>query len=555
VTTTAAPRPAVSAPSTDGRGAGDPTRPLAETGLLVRLVLRRDRVRLVLWVVGIAALVVVSAGSVAGLYDTPESLAGYASLAEDNAAVVVQAGPGYGLDEPTTGAVLMNEASIWTIIMVALMSILMVVRHTRAEEESERAELLRSGPVGRHAAAASAMIGVALADVAVAIAVVTGLLALGFDATGSVAFGSALAGAGLVFGAVGLVAAQVATSSRAASGLGILALGIAFVIRAVGDVAENGLSWLSPIGWGQGIRAFADERWWVLVLPVVATAALVGLAAVLAGRRDFGGGLLVPRAGPAEAGPALSGPLGLAVRLHRASIAGWAAGVAVLGAFYGIFADQAERMLEENPDMEEFFTQLGMGSITDAFLATSILMLGLLAAGFTIAAVLRIRTEESAGRADPLLATPTSRAAWAGAHLVTVGVGTVLVLAVGGLGSGVGAGVVLGEPGRVVELVWASLVMAPAPLVLGAVAFALVGARPRWSLVAWVGLVVAGVVGLFAEVLDLPGWARNLSPFRHVPALPAAPFSALPVVALLGVAAVLLAVGLAGLRHRDLNRT
>lgn len=554
MTTTAAPS-RVLRPSGSDDAAVEPTRPLAGTALLLRLVLRRDRVRLVLWVAGIVALVLVSAGSVEGLYRTPEELDSYAALVRDNAAIVVQAGPGYGLEDPTVGAILMNETAIWTILAVALMSILMVTRHTRAEEESERADLVRSAPVGRHAGSAAAMVGVLLADVAVAVGVVVGLVAFGYGLVGSAAFGATLVGAGAVFAAIALVTAQVAVSPRAATGLAVLVIGLAFVVRAVGDVAENGLSWLSPIGWAQAIRAFAGERWWVLAIPAVATVGLVVVAVELAARRDVGGGVLNERPGPARAGPGLSSPLGLAARLHRASIAAWAVGVATLGVFYGVVANEAERMIEENPDLADFFALLGTASITDAFLATSVLMAGLLTGGFAVAAVLRLRSEETVGRVDPLLATAVPRSSWAAGHLAVTLVGTVVVLVSGGIGTGVGAAVVMGEPRRIGELAGAALVMVPAPLVLAAVAFVLVGVAPRWSLLAWLGLVVAVVVGLLAEVLDLPGWARDLSPLQHVPALPAAPFRALPVVVLLLVAAALVAVGLAGLRRRDINRT
>ena len=43
-------------------------------------------------------------------------------------------------------------------------------------------------------------------------------------------------------------------------------LGASFAIRAIGDAGPHWLSWLSPLGWGQAVRAYGDERWWVLLL-------------------------------------------------------------------------------------------------------------------------------------------------------------------------------------------------------------------------------------------------------------------------------------------------
>ena len=370
---------------------------IAGTARLTGFVLRRDRVRILLWFAAIVGLIVVTAASITGLYDTPEQLESYARTVRGNSALIIQAGPGYGLDQPTTGAVMMNELSVSTIIAVGLMGVFMVVRHTRTEEESERAELVRAAPVGRDAPLAAAMIGTAIAEAVVATGAALALVAYGLPTTGSVAFGLAVFGAGLVFAGVAAVAAQVASGSRAALGLGGVAIGVAFVLRAVGDVGNGVLSWLSPIGWAQAIRAFADERWWVLLLPVVASAALVAGAVALQGRRDFGAGLVAQRPGAAAAGPRLSSPLGLAVRLQRASVLSWTIGLGLIAFFYGIVADQAESILQDNPEMEDFFIQLGQGSIVDAFLSTAALIIGLMATGFTISSVLRLRSEEMAG--------------------------------------------------------------------------------------------------------------------------------------------------------------
>ena len=526
---------------------------LTGTARLTRFVLRRDRVRILLWFTAIVGLIVVTAASITGLYDTPEQLESYARTVRGNSALIVQAGPGYGLDEPTTGAVMMNEVSVWTIIAVGLMSVFMVVRHTRTEEESDRAELVRAAPVGRDASLASAMIGTAIADAVVATGAALALIAYGLPTTGSVAFGLAVFGAGLVFAGVAAVTSQVASGSRAALGLGGVAIGVAFVLRAIGDVGNGVLSWFSPIGWAQSIRAFADERWWVLLLPALATAALVAVVVVLQGRRDFGAGLMAQRPGAAAAGPRLSSALGLAVRLQRASVVSWAIGIGLIAFFYGIVADQAESILEDNPEMEDFFVELGRGSIVDAFLSTAALMIGLMATGFTISSVLRLRSEEVGGRVDALLATPVSRRAVARSHLVVAAAGTVIVMTVAGFAVGLGYALVVGDAGEVSRNTAAGLVMVPAMLVFGAMAFALYALSPRWSPLVWALFTWALVAGMLASVLDLPDWTLDLSPFQHVPALPAAPMSWLPIVVLLLVTGVLVWVGMWALDRRDMS--
>ena len=437
------------------------------TRQLLWLVLRRDRFRIAMWMSGLVGLMAVSAWSIVALYTTPEDLEGYARTVRGNSAMIIQAGPGYGLDDPTLGAVVMNETAQWMFIAVAVMSVFMVVRHTRTEEETERAELVRAAPVGRHAALASAMIGALVVNAAIAVGNIVALLAFGLPAAGSFAFGASMAGAGMVFAAVAAVTAQIASGSRAALAIGGLVIGVAFVLRAIGDVGNGVLSWASPIGWAQSIRPYADERWWVLLLPVVATIALVLAARALQDHRDYGNGLVAQRDGRAEAPERLSSSLGLAVRLQRGSFVGWVVGLGTLAFFYGLFADQAEQMIEDNPDMADFFANLGVASVTDAFLSTAMLIMALFATGFTVSSVLRLRSEEMSGRADPVLAAPVGRRRWVWSHLAVALVGTVVLALVCGVAMGAAAALVLGEAAKVAELTAAGLVMVPSDVVAG----------------------------------------------------------------------------------------
>src|SRR5690625_7844430 len=66
-----------------------------------------------------------------------------------NTAIAAMVGQGYGLDHYTNGAMMAHQMLLFTGIAVAIMSILFVARHTRADEEDGRIELVRSLPTGR----------------------------------------------------------------------------------------------------------------------------------------------------------------------------------------------------------------------------------------------------------------------------------------------------------------------------------------------------------------------------------------------------------------------
>ena len=525
---------------------------LAGLGQMARLAIRRDRLRTVLWAVGIIGVVAATGSSITQLYNTQAQLDQYGQLMQDNAALIVQAGPGYGLQTPTTGSVMVNELGIWMIIAFGLMNIFIVVRHTRTEEETGRAELARAAPLGRYTATSAALIVATATNLIIATGVVITLLLFGLPLLGSVAFGLALLGAGSTFAAVGLVAAQVAANSRTALAIGGVALAASFVLRAVGDVGSGHASWLSPIGWAQAIRAYADERWWVMVLPTTATVLFVALAFSLQARRDFGAGLMTPAAGRAHATDRLRTPLALAVRTQRAAIMGWTVGLGLMGLFYGIVADQADTILEDNPEMEEFFAHLGDASVTDAYLATSELMLALIASGFTISSVLRMRAEEIAGRADSILAARISRTRWATGHLLVAAVGTLVVVGVSGAAMGAGFAAMSGDLDHIPTLFAAAVAQVPALWVMGGVSMLLYSLAPNWSMAAWLTLVGVLVVGILGNVLDLPTWTMNVSPFQHVPAMPAESFTLWPILFLLGVAVTATVGGILALRRRDM---
>jgi ABC-2 type transport system permease protein len=454
------------------------TGELTGTAALVRLALRRDRVLLPSWILFFAATVWFSASATVGLYPSQASRIQAANTINSTASMVALYGPIY--DPTSLGALSMLKM---TAIYTALMSILivmLVVRHTRAEEEAGRLELVGAGVVGRDAPMAAALLVVGGASCVLGMLTTAGLVAAGLPVSGSLAFGAGWAATGLCFAAVAAVAAQATTGGRTANGLGFSVIAAAYAARAIGDLAEAGpgwLSWLSPIGWHQQIRAFAGNRWPVLVLPLAATALLVPVAFTLRRRRDLGSGLLPDRAGPAAG--ALSSPLGLAWRLQRPMLIAWTAGSAVMAFMMGSIANSIAGLLD-SPEMAKIIRQLGgEQALTDAFLAAELGLISTIIAAYGISAVGRLRTEESAGHAEHILSTATSRVRWAASHWLLALAGAAWLLLVTGLATGVGHAVAVGDPGQVLRITAAALTRIPAVWVMAGLVFALWGGWPR----------------------------------------------------------------------------
>ena len=378
----------------------------------------------------------------------------------------------------------MTRGYLLLAVLAALMSALAVVRHTRQNEETGRAELVGAAVVGRHAGLAAALIVTVGANL-----VLAGLLGLVGIATGLPAVGSFMAGLavgafGIVFAGVAAVTVQLSSTTRGASGLAAAVLGLAFVVSGVGNmlgtvdasgrrVVSAWPAWLSPMGWGQQMRPFGGDIWWPLGLFAVAFVVLVGAASLLATRRDVGSGILADRRGHAEAAPRLLSPLGLAWRLQRGALLGWAVGLVGFGLVFGAIIDEIRDTGGATADWYARMT--GSDEMVEAWGTSMIEMAGMVVAVYAVQVLLRMRAEEADGPLEPILATAVSRPRWMISHVLNAGLGALVLLLVFAVSMGLAAGLVLGDvPGQLRALVEAGLVQWPGIMVIG-------GARGCWS--------------------------------------------------------------------------
>jgi ABC-2 type transport system permease protein len=83
----------------------------------------------------------------------------------------------------------------------------------------------------------------------------------------------------------------------------------------------------------------------------------------------------------------------------------------------------------------------------------------------------------------------------------------------------------------------------------------LVGFAPRAAHLAWIVPLYGFLVGYLGQILQFPNWLNNLSPFGHIPQLPAKELTMTPLLVLTGIAVALAAAGLAAFRRREIIMT
>jgi ABC-2 type transport system permease protein len=518
---------------------------------MLRLYLRRDRVSLPLWVLLLSVpLATVYVGSIEKVYPSEAARAGFAASIMASPAQRALYGQVYN---NSLGAVGIWKAGMFHLL-IAVAVILTVIRHTRADEETGRTELMDSTAVGRYASLSAALMLSFGASIATGAIGAAGLLTTPVPRGGSLAFGAALAGSGLVFTAVAAVAAQLSPSARFARGAAFAALATAFTLRAIGDAGSGKLSWLSPLGWSLQVRPYAGDRWWVLLLHLATAAVLTAVAYRLLAGRDVGAGLVAERAGPATAAPMLRNVSGLAWRLDRGTLLLWTVGLCLYGLLMGSVVHGIGDELGDSTVARDIVARMGgTSALEEAFIAVAFTMMGMVAAAFAISLTLRLHQEESGQRAETTLAGAVSRTRWLASHLVAALVGSAVAMVVAGVAGGLIYGVAAGDVGgKLATVVGSAAVQLPAVWLLSAVTVGLFGLAPRFTPVAWGVLVGFIALYLIGSLAGFPQWLLDLEPFAHIPRV-GSDFTAVPVLWLLAIDAAMIVIGAMAFRRRDLR--
>jgi ABC-2 type transport system permease protein len=528
---------------------------------VLRQQLRQDRVVLSIWIASIAVLLAGSAAAVSSEFTGAAARAAVLQLGLATPSLLALRGIPNG---DSAGSLLWFQVFAFLAVAVGLMNTFFATRHGRADEEQGRRELLASGAIRRLTPIVSTAVLGLLANLVMGVLSWLGFLAAGYGGAGALVAAAALTSCGLAFLGIGMLASELAGTSRSANSIGVVAVLLAYALRSAGDalgtpdfgrltLTPAWPSWLSPIAWAQQSFAFTENRLGPALLPLALAAFAGGIAFAVHVRRDLGASMLPVRPGPASAGAWLRSLLGLAVRLERGALVAWVVGAVLLGVLIGSLTKAVQTVVERTPQVAQVLTALApSGHDTVGLLIGAIMiMIGMMAAAAGIQAVLRVRSDEAEGRAEPLLAGAVSRGRWLGSALAVglLAVLVVIVLAGAAAFAGLAASGLGAQSWRSLGQ---ALVEIPAALTTVAAAAVLVAIVPRASiLLAWLVFAVALVIGLFGPVLNLPAAVVDASPFRHVPAVPFADWG--PTVALLLVDAALVALALLLVRRRELT--
>ena len=540
------------------------------TGKLVKFMLKREIVISTAWILILVLFSVAIAPGMAGMFDAEAREQFVANM--DNPVMVSMMGPVYGADNYTSGAMYTGMMLLWVLIAVGIMNVFLVSRHTRADEEKGRAEVVRSLPVGRLATINAVMITAVIVNIILGLLTAIGLALTGvesMDFAGSMLYGALNCVVGILFAAVTALFCQLSSNKSGATGLSFLTLGIFYMLRAVGDMQEiEAVSYISPLGLALRSQAYIKNLWLPVLIILLESVVIFAVAYKLNSIRDLDQGFIPAKPGKKEASFVLGSNFGLAFRLLRNSIIVWLIVMFALGASYGSIIGSIDEFVGGSP---EYMQILGMDTeileelkidspevmkenIQMYFLSFVASMMTLVCVVPVINAVMKPRSEEKERRAEQVLARVVPRLKYILAYTVLAYILSVLLQLFTAVGIYMSAASLAGEtnPFGLATLLKASLTYLPALWVMIGLTVLLIGLIPKAAGAIWGFFGFVFFASFMGEVLGLPEWLLSVSPVHHIAdVILGDSINFTPLIILTVIAVALTAVGFVGYTKRD----
>ncbi|MDT7013523.1 ABC transporter permease [Levilactobacillus namurensis] len=498
-------------------------------GLLTRIAFKRDRARLLIWLLVLVGLMTAVAVKFNDLYGTPAEITAIMGTLK-SPAIVAMFGAYPASGTPTTAEVFANEMLVFMAIMQIIMNLGLAVHATRGEEDSGLTELVRAHAVGPQVPVLATLIELAVVNLASGMLYALGLNLAGMSgatATGNWLIGLGLAAIGWLFGTLALVTAQLADHAASATGTAYVLFGLSYLVRMLTDVQDPRLTWWSPLGWIEKLTPYHHPNALPLGLMLLTGVVLANSALAIASRRDIGAGVLATRPGRRTASAVLRGPWTLLWRRHYRVLLGWLLGIAILGAAYGTVFNTIGDILKTNTTLQQVFGPAMVHAANHRLLVNFTALLTVILSAVAIIPglqlVLSLYTDETTGWLEGLYARSVSRS-----YLLFSYLGTALIASTLIYGISLGSLILTGNASlthtadglttfEFWQGFWGQLPVIWLFLALGAFA---VGGWPRGRVLLWGYLALGFISQYLGGLLDLPQWVHRFTPFGWMPTVP-----------------------------------
>ncbi|MFL2029485.1 ABC transporter permease [Loigolactobacillus zhaoyuanensis] len=530
----------------------------SQAGYLTRFYLRRDWLKILIWLIGLVGLMGIGGGKFDGLYGTKAAMNSIVATLK-TPAMISMFGPFTAQQPYNVALIFAMEMMVFMGLFMAIMNIYFAVKATRAEEDNGILELVRAHAVGKYAPLLAATLELLIINLVIGILESLSLIAAnmtGANVAGSWLFGLGLAAVGFMFGVFSLLMAQLSDNARGATILSYLVLAILFLVRMLTDVTNPDYTWWSPFGWIEKLSVYDQNIWWPVLAMLGVALLVIGATFYAYAHRDVTAGLIATRPGRKQASALLAGPLTLIFRLERTSFIVWLIGLFVLGASYGSIFGTVGDIMKTNPMVAQLMGSKAVNAATQTvilnFAALLAIVFVVLSTIPAMQIILKLNGDERKGWLEQIHAKSISRLHLYCSYVVLALITGSLSLLLGVIGMYAAGQSVMDTPIPLSRFLRAFYGYLPALLVTVGISAVFAGLLPRLQAISWL-VPIYGFISLYlGNLLDLPKWAVNLTPYGWINNVPLRQVQWPLTGALVALAFALFVIGFMLYRRRDM---
>ena len=525
----------------------------ANTRGLIDFILKREKIIMSIWILSLCLFFIGLAPIFGDILETTSDMTAIIETMK-NPAMIAMVGPMYVEDAYTIGSMYSSYMMVYGAILMAVLNIFFVSRHTRGDEEAGRLEMLRSLSLGRLSNIASVIIVAFFANLIIGLITSFGLYFISSEMplVSCLIYGCILFESGLLFAAITLAFAQITTSNRTLMGLSFFLLFAFYIVRAIGDNYSETLSLLSPLGLILRTENFIHDKTWPLLILAGEILVFLLISLLLGMNRDLGVGFIQERQGRKHASPLLQGIYTFSLKLSLGYILLWILIIFAFAGMYGSVFGDLESYISSSDMMKQMFEIDGGKSITDQFIAMLMAIMSIISTIPVLSLVHRIIGEEKKFMSEEILVHSVSKYDYLGSYFFLSFALSILLPLASALGFWAVGQYFLETVPSLEIFVKAATLYIPAILLMLGISTLFIGILPK---ITWLNYLFLGFCFLsvyLGKIIDLPQVLEEISPFSHVVQYPLEEIQWETSFIMIGIFLVLSFLGFVSYRRRDL---
>ncbi|PTJ61141.1 ABC transporter permease [Mammaliicoccus sciuri] len=522
-------------------------------GQLTLFYLKTHKWKMLFWILGIVVLTVIIPPTFKSMYPHQSDMQPIVETSK-NPAMEAMLGPGQ-FEHVSVGVLFTHEMLLFTSILVAIMSILLVSKSTRGDESAGRIEMIRALPVGKVSPLISALIEMIIVNIMITILIMNILPLMNINSVdwqGSIVYAVSLGSIGILFGMMTAIFSQLTETSSSVTGYSITVLLLSYLVRAVGDVINEDISMVSPLGWITRTFAYSENNWWPIVITLITAIIFLMIAMILYFRRDIESGLLPSKPGKRTAHKIWLYPLGLQLKLYKVGLISWAIGMFVFGASYGSIFGELDDFIKDNEMLQQMVSGKSDHYI-EAFLPTLMIIMAIVSTIPALISLYKIKNEIDTHRIELIMSRPISRIKLLSSYLVVSLFNAIFMIFIAAFGLYVAQTSVLHDPFSFWTIIKSGIVHIPAIISFVALGVVLLGWFNKGHFIVYLYLTYTFFVVYLGQLLNIKDWLKDITPFHHIPEIPVEDMNYSGISILIILSVVLIIIGFIGFKRKDIS--